>query len=71
MPQKFSDETLLDWVRRRASGESSVSIAADYGIESASVRIATNRVRDDDVAAGDGPGEPSRKERNAILRCYW
>lgn len=46
----IEDETVLDWLRRRTAGETSVQIGADYGVTSERVRVVTNRVLKADIA---------------------
>lgn len=60
----FSDRDVLDWVRRRAAGESSAAIAARCGAHDAYVRVATNKVRAADLAES---GEDPRQ----VERAYW
>lgn len=45
---RTDDERLLDWLDRRPRGASSADIARLYGVTSAKVRVATNRVREAD-----------------------
>lgn len=45
---RADDERLLDWLDRRTRGASSAGIARLYGVTSAKVRVATNRVREAD-----------------------
>lgn len=48
---KWSDEALLDWVKRRTSGETCRSIAQDYpGADRQYISAATNRVKNADKA---------------------
>lgn len=60
----FSDRDVLDWVRRRAAGESSATIAARYGAHDAYVRVATNKVTKADLAE-------SGEDRRDVARAYW
>ena len=45
----WSDEVLLDWIKRRCGGMSSTKIAAIYKAREEYVRVATNRVLEDDI----------------------
>ena len=46
---RAADETLLEWLRRRASGVSSTVIAKEYGVTGERVRTATSRVMQADL----------------------
>lgn len=58
------DRQVLNMVRLRAAGFTSVEIAARYGFTSEKVRIATNRVMNADLMES---GEPAR----VVLAAYW
>jgi len=61
-----SDERLLDMIRLRASGQSTVSIAKHYGIGQATVSHNTNAVRDADLWQGD-----PQSTQEQIKGAYW
>ena len=58
------DEEVLDWIARRAAGESANGIAKVAGKASAVVVQATNQVRDADLA--ESGEDPAR-----VRRAYW
>jgi hypothetical protein len=60
-PSRERDEQILDWLSRRASGESCASIARVDGTHSGIVVVATNNIRNADIAES---GEP-------VLGAYW
>ena len=49
-PSRADDERLLAWLALRDRGASSAGIGAQYGVAAAGIRIATTRVRRDDIA---------------------
>jgi hypothetical protein len=63
-PTRQADELLLDWLRLRAEGKTSVEVAAIYGVTQERVRSATSRVVDEDI---DHSGETEK----AVLAGYW
>lgn len=62
MNERQQDELLLEWLRARTEGRTSGEIAEQYGTQSASIRIATNRIREADLAES---GEPTASD------YYW
>lgn len=75
MGQKFTDDTVLKWVRARAKGIKAPVIAARYRTISATVRVATNRVKAGDVDYCNGISGRCRIKVRPIDRnvtgAYW
>lgn len=46
---RASDDRILAWVAARCAGRRTVEIAAQWGVSEMTVRVATNKVRSEDV----------------------
>ena len=51
---RADDERLLHWLQLRTAGVTTPEIGAMYGTTSATIRVATNRIRADDKEPGAG-----------------
>ena len=49
IPTRQTDSIILKWIKLRTEGFSSGLIAQKYGVSQERVRVATNRVLDDDI----------------------
>jgi hypothetical protein len=49
IPTRQTDSIVLKWIKLRTEGFSSGLIAQKYGVSQERVRVATNRVLDDDI----------------------
>lgn len=63
--QSITDDTLLWSVRERARGVSVRSLASRLGVTEVFIRVATNRVKKDDLAGLSGDA------RDRAARFYW
>jgi transposase len=46
---RAADERILAWVAARCAGRRTIEIAAHWGVSEMTVRVATNKVRSEDV----------------------
>ena len=62
--QKYSDDTVLGWVRERAAGVGLVALAERTGVNAGYLNAATARIKREDI---EQSGEPAAAVRGA----YW